>query len=167
MGAALYGTGRGYARLLRLVLGRGVFDGRRLLGAEAADLMTSNLIGDLKVPPLRSTLPHVSADVDLFPGARLTWTAAFQRVEQDVPGRRRAGSVGWAGIGNTHCWVDPATGIAAVFLTQLLPFCDPRCLDAVTTFEQAVYRCMGPAVSGARPPSGPATTRRRPPGPGR
>jgi CubicO group peptidase (beta-lactamase class C family) len=140
MGSALYGTAPDYLRLLRLVLGRGEVDGVRLIGPATAQLMLDNQIGDLSVPRIRSSVPHISADLDWFPGIRKTWTAGFMRVEADVPGRRRAGSLSWGGLLNTHFWVDPASGIAAVFLTQLLPFADPRCLAVLDAFERAVYR---------------------------
>ncbi len=35
---------------------------------------------------------------------------------------RSTDSHGWAGIFNTHFWVDPKKGIGVVFLTQEMPF---------------------------------------------
>jgi CubicO group peptidase (beta-lactamase class C family) len=139
MGSALYGTAADYLRLLRLVLGRGEVDGVRLIRPATAALLLDNQIGALSVGRIASNEPHVSADLDWFPQVRKTWTAGFMRVEGDVAGRRRAGSVSWGGLLNTHFWVDPASGIAAVFLTQLLPFCDPRCLAVLDALERAVY----------------------------
>jgi methyl acetate hydrolase len=52
---------------------------------------------------------------------------------------RQAGSVRWAGLANTHFWVDPAAGLAGMILMQLLPFCDERVLKTYGSFEQAVY----------------------------
>jgi methyl acetate hydrolase len=142
MGMALYGTGPDYLRFLRMVLNRGELDGRRLLGREVIDAMTTNQVGPLSVPVLRSTKPEVSADVDLFPGVRKTWTAGFLRLESDVAGMRRAGSLGWAGVANTHYWMDPATGVAVVFMTQLLPFFEPRLMTVFAAFERTVYRSL-------------------------
>ena len=140
MGSALYGTASDYLRLLRLVLGRGELEGVRLISPETADLLFANQIGDVSVPAITSHLPDLSEDMDWFPEVRKTWTAGFMRVEDDVPGRRRAGSLSWAGLLNTHYWIDPASGVAAVFITQLLPFCDRRCLTVLDAFERAVYR---------------------------
>lgn len=140
MGSALYGTTPDYLRLLRLVLGRGELEGVRLISPETAELLFANQIGAVSVPRMPSHLPVLSDDLDWFPEVRKTWTAGFMRVEDDVPGRRRAGSLSWAGLLNTHYWIDPASGIAAVLVTQLLPFCDRRCLAVLDAFERAVYR---------------------------
>lgn len=139
IGSALYSTAGDYIRFLRMILARGELDGRRVLSGKTADLMLSNQIGGIRVPAMTSGLPAISADVDVFSGIPKTWTAGFMRVEEDVPGLRRAGSVGWAGILNTHCWLDGAQGIAGVFMTQQLPFCEPRSLAAFAEFERAVY----------------------------
>ena len=54
-------------------------------------------------------------------------------------GGRSAGSLAWAGLGNTYFWIDPVKGIAGVILTQLLPFADPKALSALDDFEKGVY----------------------------
>jgi methyl acetate hydrolase len=143
MGSALYGTTADYVRLLRLVLRRGELDGVRLIGSETAELLFANQIGAVSVPRMPSNLPVISADMDWFPETRKTWTAGFMRVEGDVEGRRRAGSLSWAGLVNTHYWIDPASGITAAFVTQLLPLCDRRCMAVFEAFERAVYREFG------------------------
>ena len=40
---------------------------------------------------------------------------------------------------NTHYWIDPARDLAAVFMTQCLPFIEPGVRGAYDRFEQAVY----------------------------
>lgn len=140
MGSALYGTTADFLRLARLILGRGELEGLRLISRETAEGLFVNQIGEVSVPSIASHLPVISEDLSWFPEVRKTWTAGFMRVEEDVPGRRRAGSLSWAGLLNTHYWIDPASGIAAVLNTQLLPFCDRRCLAVLDAFERAVYR---------------------------
>jgi methyl acetate hydrolase len=54
-------------------------------------------------------------------------------------GGRSAGSLAWAGLGNTYFWIDPFKGIARVILTQLLPFADPKALSVLDDFEKGVY----------------------------
>jgi methyl acetate hydrolase len=143
MGGALHGTAADYMRFMRMVLGRGTLDGQRLLSEASVNTMLSNQIGALSIPVLKSLLP-VADDVDLFPESdgRTTWTTAFMRNEKDVPGRRRAGSVTWSGFLNTHYWIDPASGICGLFMTQVLPFCDKRVLTAHRSFERAVYAAL-------------------------
>lgn len=152
MGSALYSTAPDYLRFLQMVLNDGELDGNRVLSPAAVELMKTNQSGDSTVPVFRSVLPGLSADVDLFPpGTTMTWTAAFLRNESDVPGRRPAGSLTWAGFLNTHYWIDPANGIAAVLMTQTLPFCDPGYMNAYDEYERAVYELFGPAAAGPAP----------------
>lgn len=140
MGQALYGTAPDYMRFLRMVLNGGELEGTRILSPSTFELMTTNQIGDLRVSPVPATVPAISDEVNFFPGVEKTWTAAFMRVESDVPEKRRAGSLSWAGVLNSHYWVDPASNVAAVFMTQLLPFCEPRFMSSFGEFESAVYR---------------------------
>jgi CubicO group peptidase (beta-lactamase class C family) len=142
LGQAMYGTAPDYLRILRLVLNGGELDGVRLISPESVRVMTENQIGKLSVPVMRTYLPLLSADVDFFPHTRKTWTAAFMRNEEDIPGMRAAGSLTWAGFLNTHYWIDPVNDVAAVLMSQSLPFCDPRFMDTYHGFEQAVYRAM-------------------------
>jgi methyl acetate hydrolase len=155
MGFALYSTAPDYIRLLQMVLNNGELGGNRVLTAGAVELMKTNQSGNATVPVFRSVLPGLSADVDLFPaGTEMTWTAAFLRNESDIPGRRAEGSLTWAGFLNTHYWIDPTTNIAAVLMTQTLPFCDPGYMQAYDAYERLVYRLFG---SPADVPGTPAT----------
>jgi CubicO group peptidase (beta-lactamase class C family) len=141
LGICLYGTAADYLRFLRMLLNRGELDGRRVLSERAVDLMLRDqLPSGVAVPPMRSSDQAWSADIDLFPGTPKTWTAGFLRNERALPGRRAAGSLTWGGIFNTHHWLDPANGVAAVYMTQSLPFVEPRLMARYEEFERAVYR---------------------------
>lgn len=141
LGICLYGTARDYVRFLRMVLNRGQLDGRRILSEEAIDLMLLNQMpAGVTVSPMLSSDQPWSADVDFFPGTRKTWTAGFLRTEETIPGMRSAGSLTWGGIFNTHYWLDPAHDIAAVWMTQCLPYVEPRVVARYQEFERAVYR---------------------------
>ncbi|PJN92807.1 1,4-butanediol diacrylate esterase, partial [Amaricoccus sp. HAR-UPW-R2A-40] len=52
----------------------------------------------------------------------------------------RAGTSAWAGILNTHWWVDPTAGVAGVLATQLLPFMDPGLIQTYDAFVRAAAR---------------------------
>lgn len=145
MGHCLLSTAADYMRFLRMLLGRGRLDGVQLLAPETVAVMLQNHIGALRVGPMHSVNPRNSADVALFPGIPKTHSLAFLRVEADVPGMRRAGAQGWAGLLNTHCWIDPAADRAGLFLTQTLPFAEPRVMAAFARFERALY-AAGPAA---------------------
>ena len=70
----------------------------------------------LPSPVLTTYLPEASCDVVPHAGTTLTHTAGFFRNEDSRPGMRSAGSLTWAGVLNTHYWIDPAKGIASVFM---------------------------------------------------
>jgi CubicO group peptidase (beta-lactamase class C family) len=71
------------------------------------------------------------------------WGLGFMISTEAVPGGRSAGSLAWAGLGNTYYWIDPASGIAGVILMQLIPFADPKALTLLDSFERAVYTALG------------------------
>jgi CubicO group peptidase (beta-lactamase class C family) len=63
-------------------------------------------------------------------------------VRAKVPEGRSAGSLTWAGIYNTYYWLDPRKRIAAVFMTQVLPFADERVLGVYRQFERGIYAAI-------------------------
>ncbi len=136
-GGALCGTGPDYARFLRMLLG----GGPAVLRPETIAEMSRNQLGELHVLPMRGRLPR-SNDVDLFPEIPKKWGLGFLINTVDVPRRRRAGSLAWAGLANTYYWIDPASGIAGILLTQVMPFADAPVLALLDAFETAVYAAL-------------------------
>ena len=138
-GGGLYSTAGDYMRFLRMLLRGGALGGARLLKPETVAGMGRNHIGDVFVGKLHAALPAMSNDVELYPDIPKKWGLTFLINTRDVPGARRAGSLAWAGLRNTYFWLDPATGIAGVLLTQVLPFADAKVLALLDRFERAVY----------------------------
>jgi len=122
-----------------MILNRGVLDGNRILSEDGLAFMLADQMKGLAFEKMRTVMPAMTADFDPFPGTRCTHSFAFLRNEADIPGRRAAGSQTWAGVLNTHYWLDPKTGIAAVLMTQSMPFAEPRCMQVYEEFERAVY----------------------------
>ncbi len=104
--------------------------------------MSQNHIGDLHVRLLETAMPPYSNDAEFFPGMIKKWGLGFMINTESVPGRRGAGSLAWAGLGNTYFWIDPDEGVAGVILTQLIPFADPKVLALFEQFETAVYAAL-------------------------
>ena len=134
-GGALYGTAADYLAFARVFLN----DGRPVLRPETVRLMSENAIGDLEVRLLRTAMPEYSNDAEFFPGMVKKWGLGFMISTAPAPGGRSAGSLAWAGLGNTYFWIDQAKGIAGVILMQLIPFADPKALAVFDGFEKAVY----------------------------
>lgn len=143
-GGALHGTGRDYLRFIRMVLNRGMHEGQRVLSEAAIVEMARNqLAPGVRVTTMRSVNPSRSADAEFFPGMEKHWSTAFMITTERAPTGRNAGSLAWAGIANTFCWIDPVAGLGGVFMTQLLPFADPAALEAFAAFEAGVYAGFG------------------------
>jgi methyl acetate hydrolase len=142
-GGGLFSTAADYLTFLQALMHGGQFNGARILRPETVALMGENHIGALNVQPLLSCKPAMSNDVDLFPGMAKKWGLTFLINTQDVPGRRSAGSLAWAGINNTYYWLDPKKKVAGVLMTQVLPFADKGVLDLLDRFEEAVYQNVG------------------------
>ena len=142
MGHNLYSTAPDYLRFLRMVLRGGELDGNRILSEQAVADMTADHMQGLAFEKMVTIAPPVTADFDPFPGTKVTHSFAFMRNEEAIPGRRSAGSMGWAGLCNTHYWLDPAKGIAAVIMTQSLPFVEERFMATYAAYERAVYASL-------------------------
>jgi len=52
---------------------------------------------------------------------------------------RRAGSGSWAGLCNTHFWIDRESGLCASIYSNTLPFATPDAFGLYMGFEQALY----------------------------
>ncbi len=141
-GGGLYGTAADYLAFQRVFLNQGRADGGQVLRPETVALMAQNAIGELNVRLLKTAVPASSNDAEFFPGMVKKWGLGFMISTEPVPGRRSAGSLAWAGLGNTYFWIDPAAGVAGVILMQLLPFADAKALALLDAFEQTVYAAL-------------------------
>jgi CubicO group peptidase (beta-lactamase class C family) len=139
MGHALYSTPRDYLTFLRLFLNKGTLNGHRLLSEQGLSAMLADQMGGLSFQPMVTAVPAATADFNPFPGVRKTHSFGFMRNEEDIPGMRSAGSLAWAGILNTHYWIDPKKDVAAVLMTQTMPFVEPPFMALYEAFERAVY----------------------------
>jgi CubicO group peptidase (beta-lactamase class C family) len=52
----------------------------------------------------------------VFPDMVKKWGFGFMISTEPVPGGRSAGSLAWAGLGNTYFWIDLHRGVAGVIL---------------------------------------------------
>jgi CubicO group peptidase (beta-lactamase class C family) len=139
-GGGLVSTARDYARFLQAFLRGGELDGQRILEPETVDLMAQNHTGSLSIGPMLSANAFASADCDFFADRAKYWGLGFLVNAEDIPGLRRAGSLTWAGLFNTHFWIDRQAGLAGMLLTQLVPFCDPGFLRLYEDVERAIYQ---------------------------
>lgn len=141
-GGGLYGTAGDYLKFVRMMLNDGRANGNTLLKAETVKKMAANHIGEVLVGPLKTAIPPLSNDVDVFPGMPKKWGLSFLINTQRAPTGRSAGSLAWAGLANTYFWIDRTIGAGGVYLSQVLPFADVKSLPLCAEFERAVYETV-------------------------
>lgn len=138
-GGGLYGTAPDYLAFCRMIMNGGTHNGTQVLQKSTVDLMAQNHIGALEIGPLKTAIPPLSNDVELFPGMSKQWGLSFLINTQAVPGGRSANSLAWAGLANTYFWIDRTKRVCGVFASQLLPFYDATAIDLLGKFETSVY----------------------------
>jgi methyl acetate hydrolase len=136
----LLSTASDYSAFLQMFLNEGSLHGTRLLKPETVRLMTSNQIGSVVVETMPAAIPRQS-DTFPFGAGKDKFGLGFQITATDGTRthERAAGSYTWAGIDNTHFWVDPKNGIGVVILTQVLPFYNRTSMDVMNRFEKLIY----------------------------
>lgn len=104
----LYGTARDFLHFELMLLGKGVFNGRRILRPETVEQMSCNHVGSLFAecfPPLTGGMGFgLSVGVVDDP---------------DNAKSRANGAFGWGGAYGTESWADPALDVAGVVLIQV------------------------------------------------
>ena len=137
-GHGLYGPPSDYIKFQRALLRGGELDGTRILRQSTVDEAFSNQIGDLDFPAECPTAdPASSCDFSAGPGFK--WGYGLLLNTLDLAGMRRAWSGSWAGLCNTHFWIDRESGLCASIYSNTLPFATPDALGLYFGFEQALY----------------------------
>ena len=136
----LVSTASDYSTFVQMLLNEGTWRGKRLLKSQTVRLMTTNQIGSVVVDTMPAALPRRSAAFPYGAG-KDKFGLGFQiTVTDGTPTHERgAGSYTWAGINNTHFWVDPKNGIGVVIMTQVLPFYNDVSMDVLKRFEKLIY----------------------------
>ena len=81
--------------------------------------------------------PTATYEFNAGPGYK--WGYGLLLNTADLPGMRKAGTGAWAGLCNTHFWIDRTSGITAAIYSQTLPFVSTGAVALYQEFEQAVY----------------------------
>jgi CubicO group peptidase (beta-lactamase class C family) len=135
----LYGTAGDYGLFLRMLLNRGTLNGKRILSERSARMMLVTQTGNVTVKVQQSTNQALSRNFPLGTG-KDKWGLGFQIAAERKPNRRSPGSGTWAGIFNTHFFIDPVKEIGVVVMMQTLPFYDEPSMKLYADVEEAVYK---------------------------
>lgn len=141
-GHGLYSTPQDYVTFQRALLRGGELDGVRILRPETVDAAFTNQIGELDFPTtIPTTEPATTATLTVGEGWK--WGFGLLLNQQDQPGGRRAGTGAWAGLFNTHFFIDRTSGICASIYTNSLPFVEPAgAWQTYQDFERALYAAL-------------------------
>lgn len=138
-GHGAHATASDFSRFMAAMLGDGELNGERILRPETVQLAFRDHLGGIALPEvIKSAQPEYSNDVPRAPFQQ-GYGLGFHVFTEDLPGMRRAGSGDWAGLMNCYYWIDRASGIAATFMTQVLPFFDAKIVETTLALEQAIY----------------------------
>ena len=139
----LYSTAHDYGVFLQMLLNGGSLGSATLLRPSSVTMMGQNQIGAVTVDEQPAADPGLTRPYPLGAG-RDKFGLGFQIAAADprFAALRSPGSLSWAGLNNTHFWIDPARHVAAVFLVQVLPFYDEASIRTLRGFEGLVYQSL-------------------------
>ncbi|MEA2465131.1 MAG: hypothetical protein QOJ98_2878 [Acidobacteriota bacterium] len=139
----LYSTAHDYGNFLQMLLNDGRWHGATLLNARSVHTMGENHIGTVVIEEQPAADPKRTRPFPLGAGHD-KFGLGFQIAVGDEGSakHRSPGSLSWAGINNTHFWIDPDRQIAVVLLMQVLPFYDDACIRTLRGFEELVYQYL-------------------------
>ena len=103
-GGGLFSTAEDYLQFASMLMNGGQHAGKRLLGVQSVDLMTTVFAPD--------TLPGRTAGEGFGLSVRVVTDAGARNTFLSK------GSFGWSGAHNTHFFVDPVRKIVGIFMTQ-------------------------------------------------
>lgn len=75
-------------------------------------------------------------------GTDVSYAIGGMVVLEDLPGRRKKGSLHWGGLLNVFFWIDRTTGISGIYGSQVFPAGDPKCLSLFAEFERKTYEAI-------------------------
>ena len=135
----LYSTGADYGQFLRMLLNRGKLGNARIISEKSAKTMFESQTGSVVVQKQVSTNQGLSRDFPVGAGED-KWGLGFQLAAAKRQNMRTPGSGTWAGIFNTHFFIDPAREIGVVVMMQTLPFYDEASMKVYAGVEELVYK---------------------------
>ncbi|RSL43915.1 hypothetical protein CEP51_016299 [Fusarium floridanum] len=140
-GAGLYSTAQDYATFFQ-----GLLQGK-LVKEETLQEMFSPQLNETQAGILEMIAYNIGGQDAFSPeypkGAKLNHGIGGVLNVEDVPGKRRKGSLMWSGMCNSRWWIDRATGIAAALIVNVQPHGDPVVKNLYNELELEVYRCLG------------------------
>ena len=112
----LVGTVSDYANFCEMLLQKGLFRGKQIIGRPILELMRRNHLGDQSLAQM--AVGGFSETSNDGVGFGLGFATTMDAVASGTVGE---GDFYWGGLASTLFWVDPIEDIYAIFMTQLIP----------------------------------------------
>ena len=122
-GGGLLSTASDYYKFLTMLINKGTYMDKRLLSRKTLELMTSNQTGDL---------------FKWWKGEVFGFGFAISKGPSETGTIESAGTYRWAGLFNTHFWVDPQEQLIGIILTQT----NPNVSDIDRKFKTLAYQAI-------------------------
>jgi CubicO group peptidase (beta-lactamase class C family) len=124
-GAGLISTAEDYAKLCQMILNKGSFNGKRILGAKTVDMLYRNYIGDNEVWDRKDKF---SLGFEIF------------SPETAYGDNASTGSIMWGGMYCSEFTIDPKEDLILLVFTNVHPYAHYS--DFVRKFRIAVYQAL-------------------------
>jgi len=134
----LFSTAPDYARFAQMLLNGGVLDGRRYLSAEALQLLTTPLTGDIPTG-------FFQTDAWGNRGANSAWglsTCILETPHDGVASMLSPGTYGHGGAWGTQAWIDPVKGVAYIMMIQRAGLLNSDGSDVRLAFQRAASAAL-------------------------
>ncbi|KAH8647285.1 beta-lactamase/transpeptidase-like protein [Xylariales sp. PMI_506] len=138
-GAGLHCTAADYAKFMQATIKGDVLlkpETTRLLFTPQLDsVQKADMVAAVKAIPLGYAPEYP-------PGLDIDFTFGGMINLEDIPGKRRKGSVMWSGYANSHWWCDFQTGISGILTTTVIcdTVVDPIVVKLYNALEVQVYK---------------------------
>jgi CubicO group peptidase (beta-lactamase class C family) len=120
-----------------MLLNRGTLNGKRILSEQSVKAMLTANTG-VVVKEQQSVNPALSRNFPSGAG-KDKWGLGFQLASEQLPDLRSPGSGTWAGVFNTHFFIDPRKELGVIVTMQTLPFYDETSIKVYAGVEEAIY----------------------------
>ncbi|KAF9485646.1 beta-lactamase/transpeptidase-like protein [Pholiota conissans] len=138
-GIGMFSSMRDYLKLLRHILQINACKNI------ANPIFRTETLHQLFIPALTEKGSKSLSDFLMVPGTQ--WGTALAIATQDNPQGRKKGSIWWGGWAGTEHFIDPVSGIAVVFGTQIVPQANAQTMAVWTKLEALIYAALDQSAS--------------------
>lgn len=148
-GAGLWTTAEDYSKILQALLKSksGESDETdRIISKHSVDEMFRPQLNEPQHAMLKAITDmfHDGMVSEFPPGTPINHGLGGIINTEDVPGKRKKGSMMWQGMAGSKWWIDPETGIGAALIVNVVNDSDPGVRNLHNELELAVYAKLVP-----------------------